>query len=147
MYQNLPQENQQEGKDILSKQIAMYSEFTKAVNTIYSECLSPDGEIIAEPDMEKIDRWRNKLHSFLDQCDQEWNLLVETNISKSKKKSKKKRFKKIQENPEFYKKHVWPNELDPEVFVKQLEFIMRDDKGERTNSDDDHASTEYSDDR
>lgn len=136
MYKNLPAEFQEEAKEIISKQIAMYTKFTEAIDTIYKDCLTESGDIKKEPDMNKVDKWREKLHRFLDQCDEEWDLFIKTSVCKSKKKSKKKRYKKIKSDEDFYEKHVWPHGANPDIFIKQLEFILKDEKGEKGNYDD-----------
>lgn len=147
MYKKLPPNLQIRSQDLMAKQIAMYTEFTSAIDKIYSSCISPSGEILKEPEMEKVEKWRKKLHSFLDECEEDWKLFIETEVCRSKKKSKKKRFKKIQQKDDFYRKHVWNQESNPEVFIKQVEFIMKDncESNDKVGLDADGEFTEESD--
>ena len=127
LFNNLSSDYQPEALDIITRQVAVYSEFTKAMDKIYRDCLDPEtNEPIKEPDTELIEIWRKKLHDVYEQCDKDMRLLIETKVCKSNKKAKK-RFMKIKSKEEFYGKHVWSEQTDPEVFLKQLEFILKEE--------------------
>ena len=134
--------------------MATYTAFTQAVDNLYQEIYEnafkdtsnpnpnskkKDRETPAKktktgfftaaniPVEDQIKLWRTKLHDVYEDSDKKLKLLIETNVCKSNKKAKK-RYNKIKNSEEFYKKHVWQGSGASNaemVFLTQLESILK----------------------